>query len=475
MANLNVLVLLSSAPTIVNIVKPPDIYTEMPPVLMPVPVTSARSLHSSSLPPAPACGWNQTVGAYFLPTGYSALCLSPNTSLPVNASGTQPPLEASDCSLPVYGLAVAGVPPGSIPANTDWRRNYYGIFSADRFVFSLDSPPAEWIMLATHGENNNELWNGLYYQNSVNVDVPVHECYSGEVNGTFVNCMAAYNAFVGAVLLNTSNSCYGAGQAGLTAYIDVGPIAWPLPGYLNATGGKASYGLRHPGILLGYDAAVYVSYLENALDSGAFYIVRAAQGPDQGLPTAFLGVNASTMQWGIPSLPSDFNSSNVAASFASAAPGAAQRAPAFSMDPAVEAGIHMSMARMPSLDAYLAVIASVNWTACDQLPPHATLRAAQYEEPSRICAGAFWQLSLRVSVDMITWSAPAYLPAYGAGSLDAALLRYPTLLSADGSSQTEIDPSGFYIMGTCSAEACAQAGELGPAVYVAYVSIAVYT
>lgn len=479
-----IVVMLASAPSLMSIDRPPNVYTEMPPVIMPSGVSGVP------IPPAPACGWNGSIGAFWFSTGYSSLCVSPSTNLPLNMSGVQPPLAVTNYTTPVYGFAIIGVPPAAIPADTDWRRNYYGVFSADSFVSSLDAahlhrgaleaqqrqaaPPSPWTVIAAHGENNNQLWNDQFYQNTVNTDVPVRTCYSGWNNGTYQDCMAAYNAFAGLLLVNASgDNCYGVGGRGVGAYYDLGPVAWPLPGYRNATGGKATYGLRHPSVLVGFDSAVYVTYMENTLTGGQFYTVRSAAGPYQGLPMTFAGLNASSLQWEIPALPLAFNVSNVSASFDQPAPGAAWRAPTFPIDDSVEAGLHMAVARMPSLNGYLAVISSVNWTACASRPPHASLRAAMYQNASELCDGAFWQLSLRVSADMMFWSPPTYLSQYGAGSLDAAYLRYPILLNAEGSSQTDVDPSGFFILGTCNAPSCAQTGNLGPATYAAYVSIVI--
>jgi len=267
-------VLATGAVSVLQLQRPASVFTEMPPALINIPQPLAA-------PGCPTLVAPISTAAY-LSTGYVGLCVMNATALPV--APTAPPLgfDLATCSVPFSGESWRSYPPDGVPANTEWLRNYDGVFAA----VVVPGPPAS-LLLVRHGEDKNELcWaNDLLYQGTINADVPAAECYSGFHNGSFADCTAAYNAFVsGAVLPFSPATCFGLAEVGNASAVDLGPLAWPTSGYLNATGGKASYGVRQPGALLGWDGAVYLTFIDSGFTYSDAWVARAASPAPAPMP-----------------------------------------------------------------------------------------------------------------------------------------------------------------------------------------------
>ena len=357
-------------------------YTEIPPAVWRLPASSAAS---AGCPPN--ASWPTGSVAVTYTTAWTILCpLAGGGGLPVNGSGGGPALAplASDCVRLTSGESQAGWPNSSVPAGTDHRRNYQGVFAVAPLAPAAAAAAADaggtttttttttstTLFLAVHGENKNELSGTELYQNTVNSDVPAAQCYSGphqraptsggirssqgDGESDYEDCWPAYNGFVSGVLLPAGPaSCFGVGAAANVSSVDVGPVAWPDAGYLvrddggggrgdggsrdggsgggggGSVGGttmkKASYGVRHPSVLgadVSHDGGLYLTWLSNGLASSEFWVARSAPGPAQGTSGSFMAWNDTSGAWDAPVLPRGFDPANAAASFAERMPAA---------------------------------------------------------------------------------------------------------------------------------------------------------
>lgn len=479
----------SSAPwEVLPMVRPTLLFTEVAPVLLTIP---------APLPGSDDCPRIDAPSslALYLSTGYSGLCVANATAL--NVAPDDPPLgfgDASTCSVPVSGESWRNWPPNDIPQHTEWFRNYDGIMAVVHASTSL--------LLLRHGEHKNELnWlNGMLYQGLINADVDAHDCFSGFNNGTFSDCQAAYNAFVSASLLNpfSAATCFGLGPLGNVSTTDLGPIAWPRDGYLNASGGKASFGVRQPGASVHWDGGLTLFYIDNSFDTADVWVARAPPG----IPTAdsFRAYNAHTQKWDLPLLPPGFNKGDVMASLRAGSPAGAPGsggAPAFPLFPSSGA-VHATAARLTvggaPTNLSIVLYDIVNYTECfrgegsNVVDAHAgagvglgsRLLAEQQQSRARVPKGPSqsdctppWRLFLRVTEDFAVFSDAVELALYASPGWDAAPLAYPTLLSADGTRADEIDAGEFFIVGTCAQEGGRCGSTYGPQVTAARVSISV--
>jgi hypothetical protein len=471
----NVTLLAQGEPRPVPIALPVNAYTEVPSYLW-------------QLPPPPleaGCPWSGPAAAVMFTTAWTVLCVANTTAYALNSTGAQESLGVVEgsCTTSSSGYSQMGFPPDGVPLGTDHARDYHGAFATTVLPAGgglPSTPPA--LFAALHGENKNELWDGQLYQNTINADVPATECFSGDHNGTYTDCWPAYNGLVsGAALPFTPSNCYGMGAAANATWQDLGVVAWPTTGFVNATGGKLTYGLRHPSVLVAADGYLYVNYLQNDLFDAAFWMVRSEPGPQQGLPATFMALNGSSGAWDIPALPAGLTRATIEEFFATPSPGQNDSRPLFDMPPEVS-GVHMSMAALAGTPYYVGVYSVINWTACwppadGEVAPAFTGREAKLDRRLPVprpqnaaglaCDVPTWQLQLRISADLANWSPPVHLSAFDSGGWDAAPLQYPSLASMDGRSQATVAAGGFYLLGSCSS--CGTGD--GPTVQAAFVAI----
>jgi hypothetical protein len=207
-------------PQAVQITKPANAHTEVPPYLLP----DRRGL--------------------LLSTAWTYRCGLTRLDL------------VNDCSnswLHTFGDAHF-FPPAEMP-NRPWRRNYHGSFSAELLGGAL--------VQFNHGENKNERIDGRAYQNTVQPSVSVDRCWDGSNGEAYQACWPAYSGFITATLGNGS---------------DLGPILWPEQGYLRPNGARASNGVRHPHSIL-HAGWVYLFYLDTDWSNGARAGIRVARAP----------------------------------------------------------------------------------------------------------------------------------------------------------------------------------------------------
>lgn len=292
---------------------------------------------------------------------------------------------------------------------TYWRRNYYGAFSAHVIERPEDKAPC--LVTINHGENKNEKWEalGLFYPNTV---LPARawakEQYSGwDAKGQYGDYWPAYFAFIGLSFCPLADNDGNRPMA-----YDQGPVLWPSTGYLDEKNNIVSCGLRHPSSII-HDGYLYIFYLEASHEKvpgeGRQAGIKLARAPlaNLGRPGSFkCYFNGAFSE---PALPAGF--SRLERKFFSV-PGGRSTA----LLPA-EAN-RFSVARVKGTDWFVGV------------------------EEYQPTPGVF-EMALRLSKDLIHWSARAALPGtrapWGEG------YHYPNLLSKELDDNTLVDAEEFYI------------------------------
>ena len=260
------------------------------------------------------------------------------------------------------------------------------------------------------------------------------------------------------------------------SYVDVGPLAWPRDGYLNATGRKASEGVRHPAALVGWDDELWLFWIDNGFDYAEVYVAQASAGAQQGQPSSFALHNASSGKWDVPTLPPSFTSGTFAAFLRTPSPAGLaphDTSPTFVLAP-TSGAVRFSAARLSvrgdaSQRLYVAVYSAVNYTECfngstvdgggdgrvglrlaAEMRHH---RPPGLSEQAALAGGdcvPTWSLFLRLTLDFVTWGDAQRLRQYDAPGWAPARLQYPALLNAAGDSHALVDSTGFFILGVCS-------------------------
>ena len=462
--------------------RPSALFTEMPPTLLRVPA----ALSPAGGCPAVAAG----ALALYLSTGYAGLCVA-NVSALAPSSPTG--FALATCSVPFSGESWRSWPPAAVPPHTEWLRNYDGVFAA---LPLPDAGPVPQLLLVRHGEHKNELnWeNDLLYQGLINRDVDARTCYSGFVNGSFSDCQPAYNAMVtGARVPFTAAACFGLGAVGNSSAVDGGPLVWPRDGYLNATRGKASFGVRQPGAVVTWSGDVVLFYIDNAFERADVWAARSPRGAGQGAPGSFFHFDTVARAWSLPALPAGFDGQHFDDFLQTPSPAGAtgRGAPLFPLFPTA-GSVHATAARLTVNGAptplHLVLYDIVNYTQC--WPGDgggggggARTAAAVGSRVLRDVRGGgasgggdcvpVWRMFLRLTADFVTYTEPVELAPLAAPGWGNALLQYATLLSGDGTRQDEVDAADFFVMGTCASAAAPCGSTYGPQVTLAHVSVSV--
>lgn len=484
--------LASRGPWVLPFDLPSAAFTELPPPLVKLPPSADPACYAS---PGPALGM-------YLSTAYSALCVSNATALPLPTS-TLPvgfAVSAATCAITTSGESQRAWPPTDVPPHSEWYRNYDGVMGAVPIATAVggtgtaSAAPAS-LFLVRHGEHKNELWWGTntLYQGTINPEVRAEDCFSGFHNGTFADCEPSYNAFVSGMLLpSTAPHCFGVGVVANESSVDLGPLAWPLAGYKNATGGKASYGVRQPSAISGYDGTLFVTWVDSGFNTSEAWVAASPPGPRQGLPGTFFTYNARTRAWDVPTLPPAFDPLAAPLFWSAPAPAASEpgAGPTFNLGAEGSGAIRLAGARLSangtSTGLYLAVYTTVNYTRCYGVDGRAGGGAGGGTEALRAVLRRRWrpgppapapcyptfQVFLRVTPDWAAWGPPLELAAFEAPGWDAAHLQYATLLAADGATTDVVDAAEFYILATCGTSAAPCNATYGPVVTTAFVSVA---
>ena len=352
-----------------------------------------------------------------LTTSYAWYCQMQTALTPSGAGNTQNCSYVGGADTRILGSASYTLP-GSMPSNTPWRRNYWGLQGMHVIP---DTATGQEIIALVHGENKNETIGGNQYQNQVNTNVLVATCSSGDFGAGYVDCTTAYNGFI-----SSAHAPYVTTKtAGDPQFVDDGPVIWPSAGYVKTDGvTKATSGVTTPRTII-KDGYLYMFYNDGGTwfeigDPGRQLGTRVARAP---LPTSgkisgfvnyFQGHFANEM-----SLPAGFTAAN-AASFYQTKGGRGDI-----IIPNSGTTTLFSAAHFKGTGVYLGVAEHCDIT------------------PSVIC-----QIQLYLSDDLAVWSGPVNITETQTSSYASFRYHYPVALNAPGDNSQEIDQHDFWIMGS---------------------------
>lgn len=296
------------------------------------------------------------------------------------------------------------------------KRNYNGIFSVH------DLPNNKGVIAIHHGENKNELRNGILFQNSVLPSAVANaddtNSYSGMINGRYKEDWDSYFAFLNASFTFKNN------LEPLRQLSDIGPVVWPSHGYLTQDGKKASYGLRHPTSIV-HDNFLYIFYSDSKHPNIAH---DADRMPGKKLARVHIDSTLFPHSYKVyfnggweNALPEGFNKFNIEDFYAVKGP---KSTPLFKNSGCMG---RFSVAKVKGENYFISV--------------------EEYRDKED---GYKTKIAIRYSFDLIHWTQRENLPNCTWDKWIQGNMHYPVFLNKDGSSTTEVDLEEFYIIGTSS-------------------------
>ena len=293
------------------------------------------------------------------------------------------------------------------PGYPYWKRSYYSSFG----ITTAKIDGTEYVFSINHGENKNEKFqDGRKYMNTIQAKrVYADNEYSGPrqtANGLVYDDYApSYFAFTGLSVVPANEFKQGV-MLNDDKY-DKGPIVWPTNGYIDINGNRTNSGLRHPSIFVdnGY---IYVYYLDNDR-------IRVARAPlsSKGEPGSFKAY--ANGNWETDALPSGFDKNS--RSF-------------------FRKGIGETTAILKGSRSLRFSVAKLKGT-----PYYIGVEEYFTSWPAAGC-------QFRLSKDLVNWSEPFKIPGSYVTNYNTGTLHYPVFYNKDFTSNTEIDPEEFYLMGT---------------------------
>ncbi|HEY1217161.1 MAG TPA: hypothetical protein VGE93_26330, partial [Bryobacteraceae bacterium] len=187
-------------------------------------------------------------------------------------------IDKADIDLQTGPVTVTS-PLGSCPrvAVQDWRRNYYGVYTAQYFEHPVQGMVTIGFL---HAENKTSCSGGrVACQNTINVKHLSTSCPAGDD-------WERYNSFVCAAWIRDDAANHWGQQPFPN---DMGPVVWPSTGYLQANGEKFTCGVNTPSSIQ-YDGYVYIFFHDDGPygSPGAppFYPPPAEEGREEGIKVA---------------------------------------------------------------------------------------------------------------------------------------------------------------------------------------------
>ncbi len=370
--------------------------------------------HTEIPPFVIAGGWT----SLFISTGQSYQCSFAINPLLGNGTLTFPFSSASNQCFKITQpehQVIDG--PQIYNSKQQWKRNYAGTFGG----FINDS--SLWTI--HHGENKNEYIPGVgHIRNSINDDFDPN-CWSGFISGKWIDCPDSYNAFIYMQKRGwSSNSGYGN-----ILQKETSPIIWPSLGYLTLSEKgilrKSSQGVRHPSIFREGEW-LYVFYQDtlplitdniskkftnlftDPSRRPGFKVARApisSLGSDQNFKVLFNGTFSE------PALPL---SSNFRDSLKMIGPRGDLLLPeALNVQ-------KFNVSKLIGTQWYMAVVTYNNWS----------------EQP---------KMGLSFSKNLTNWTSVQEI--FRGENNERFGMHYALPMSLDGTSNTLINPNGFYIIG----------------------------
>jgi hypothetical protein len=310
----------------------------------------------------------------------------------------------------------------------NWKRNYYGVYSAASFNHPVQGNVSLGFL---HGENKNAVADdGTHYQNTIQQNTPINlsDPLSWSGGNPFHEGWEAYNGIISAAWIpNTQQTDWGQQMF----KNELGPIAWPSTGYITKSGVKCTAGLRHPSSIISGNY-VYVFYLDAGpygnnipYEEGRREGIKLIRAPlsaalDPKGYQAYYRDTAGNDTWA-PSLPDGFGKDNMLNFVAVQGPKTTDM-----MDDStgLYEEIRFSVAKVQNSDYFIGV-----------------------EQYIDLVDSSKFKVALRYSPDLMHWTARALI-VYTAIDWTHSRMNYPIFLSKDGWSNTEVDISDFYILGT---------------------------
>lgn len=302
-------------------------------------------------------------------------------------------------------------------AYTPWRRDYYGIYSA-QYLSAAQGGPVTLGFL--HAENKD-------------VCIDRRDCH-GDVNNGKDTCFNGdlwprYNAMVCAGwVANDQQTNWGQHYFSN----DMGPIAWPSTGYLQANGIKASCGIGIPSSIV-YNGYVYVFFMDHGPYGGlnpddeegrraGIKVVRApvSDALNPNAYQAYYRDTAGNDTWN-PSLPAGFTKESMLSFLRVKGP---MTTDLMGEQPWTSAPLRFSVAAVRNANYFIGVESYID-----------------------LVDGGRYKTALRCSSDLLHWS-PRMLVISNAADFTSSTMNYPIFLSSDGLSNTVIDADDFYVVGT---------------------------
>jgi hypothetical protein len=332
------------------------------------------------------------------------------------ADGIKP--DTTRCKLAIVNGLLAG---------QDWRRSYYNVYTAQ----NLTHPAEGALTIGFLDAENKATCTGknIICPSTVTPIKPYYpQPYGCPLKGDYWPTMAGF--ICASWVRNNSATNYG------QHYFDhdMGPITWPGNGYVSRAGNRTGHGVGLPSSIT-YDGYVYVFYH----DDGPMQLpneppVPPEEGRQEGIKVirapvsdcldphawrAYYKDPNGTVHWS-PSLPAGFDKNNMDVFWAEKGPLSTDVMN--DMDNQYEQK-RFSVARAvnSSTPLFIGVEESVN-NKTD-----------------------LWEISLRLSNDLLNWSSRK-LVIY-AGTWADIHLNYPIFCDAEGWSNTAIDLNDFYVLG----------------------------
>ncbi len=298
---------------------------------------------------------------------------------------------------------------GTLP---DYKRGYYGMLNLQRTDDKL--------LGFVHGEhrnlkNLNELGELDAYQGTIYPGVDVESCWFNYDKNNPSACWDSFASFASLVWSPAPGGTWS-GQE----FVDVGPVMWPNPPYMEDGVRKGSGYYHSQGFTDDHYAYIYTV-------SSASSCTVMARAPLSSVtePTAWRNYYT-----GDPGDPGDFEQTSLPADFDKDAENLPYSTPGGEISCLVNdnaLAIWFHVARIAGTPYYLA--------AEEREVP------ASGSDPTNN-----WQMGIRLSADLVNWSPITVLRSTGEpwGSGD---FSYPTLYNKDGGQDSGVDADELYIVG----------------------------
>ncbi len=295
----------------------------------------------------------------------------------------------------------------------DWTNSFDGLFG----MALVKVAGKDYLYFAKHGENQNNFYNGKYYQGTIFPDIKAADCAAGYTGTTYNHCwdsFASFASFGWAPLERTSD---GKVDTNLQLH-DQGPVLWPSTPYKSSQGKNTGSGPYAPTLFVDNSSGFMYMYFINASSRTSRHCMSVARARIDSFGAAGSWSYYQNGNFSPATLPEGFSKENISDFYTKGA----SVASCIAEDKDAEF-LHFNVAKIAGTEYYLGV-----------------------GEDSPL--GSTWRLWTRISKDLVNWSDPVVLDTDGHSWGGGAKYHYPTLLNLEGDNTNKmIDPDGFFILG----------------------------